>query len=71
MNTTTEASALRETVAAVMDEVLPQIMAGFEMVLAEQKRTNAAIAALELSEAVIGEKVEQYNAKMAVIKGGV
>lgn len=69
MNTTMDAAAVQEAVAAALGEALLPIMAALEAVLAEQRRTTEAIAAID--DTAVGEMAQRYNAKMAVIKGGV
>ena len=68
MSVTMDSSAIA---AAVLAELMPAVTAGFEAVLAEQRMLMEAIAALELNDTVVGEMAERYNAKMAILRGGV
>lgn len=61
--------ATQRAVAAVMADMLPAMLAGFEAVVAEQRETREAIDRIEIGDSVIGEAVARHNSKMAIIRG--
>ena len=66
----TPQSVMAETVAAVMEDVIASNIAGFEAVVSVLREILEAILGIEIGDDVIGQAVERYNRKMAVVKGG-
>jgi phage-related protein len=63
-------STIQEAVALVMEDMIASNMAGHEATVAVLKEILSAVLGIEIGDTVIGEAVQRYNAKMAVIRGG-
>ena len=62
-------STIQEAVAAVMQEQITAMMAGFQALLEEQRATRETIAGIEVGDTVIGEAALRYNQNRAIITG--
>ena len=63
-------STIQEAVANVMNENISAMMAGFEALLEENRQLRQVVEGIEVGDATIGEAVNRYNRKMAVVRGG-
>ena len=63
-------STIQEAVASVMNENVTAMMAGFEALLEENRLLRQVVEGIEVGDATIGEAVNRYNRKMAVMRGG-
>lgn len=63
-------STIQEAVALVMDEYAASNLAGQEAIIAVLRDILQAVLGIEIGDRVIGEAVQRYNAKMAVVRGG-
>lgn len=63
-------STIQEAVAAVMDQHIDAMMAGFEALISEQRQTRRTIEGIQVGNSVIGQAVDRYRNKMAVVNGG-
>ena len=63
-------STIQEAVAQVMDQHIDAMMAGFEALISEQRQTRRTIEGIQVGDSVIGQAVERYRTKMAVVNGG-
>ena len=61
---------LHTFVEAIVAELIPVMMAGFEAVVSEQRSTREMIGEIEVGDTVIGQAANRYNREMAVAYGG-
>lgn len=66
-----EIPAVEQAVALVMADYEKSNLAGQEAICALLKDILAAVAGIELGDSVLGQAVERYNRKMAVVRGGL
>ena len=64
-------ATIQEAVAIVMEDVIRSNIAGHEATVAVLREILEAVLGIHIGDDVIGEAVARYNAKMAVIRGGV
>jgi hypothetical protein len=62
-------TTIQEAVAAVLGDIVPSVMAGFEAVIEENRNLRAVVENLEIGDTTIGEAADRYNREMAVIRG--
>ncbi len=62
---------MQEAVALVMADYEKSNLAGQEAICTVLKDILAAVAGIELGDNVLGQAVERYNHKMAVVRGGL
>ena len=63
-------TTIQEAVAVVMDQHIDAMMAGFEAMVSEQRQTRHTIEGIQVGDSVIGQAVDRYRSKMAVVNGG-
>ena len=62
-------ATIQEAVSAVMGDHISAMMAGFEALLQEQQATRRTIEGIEIGDTVIGQAVQRYNSRLAVMNG--
>lgn len=63
-------TTIQEALALVMEDYAAANLAGQEAVIAVLKEILEAILGIEISDTVIGQAVQRYSARMAVVRGG-
>ena len=53
-----------------MEDHIGAMMAGFEALVSEERRTRQTIEGIYIGDSVIGQAVDRYRSKMAVVNGG-
>lgn len=66
----TPQSLMAETVSAAMSDLVAANVAGFEAVVAILREILETILGIEIGDEIIGQAVERYKRKMAVVEGG-
>lgn len=64
-------ATIQEAVAIVMEDMIASNIAGHEATVAVLREILEAVLGIHIGDDVIGQAVVRYNAKMAVIRGGV
>ena len=64
-------STIQEAVALVMEGQTDAMMQGFSALLREQQETRRTIAAIRVGDTVIGQAVQRYQQRLAMMKGGL
>lgn len=64
-------ATIQEAVAIVMEDMVRSNIAGHEATVAVLREILEAVLGIHIGDDVIGQAVARYNAKMAVIRGGV
>ena len=62
-------ATIQEAVALVMDDHIAAMMAGFQALLNEQRATRQTIEGIQIGDTVIGQAVDRYRSKMAIVHG--
>ena len=64
-------STIQEAVALVMDDYAAANLAGHEATVGVLREILEAILGIQIGDEVIGQAIERYNQRMAIIKGGL
>lgn len=63
-------ATIQEAVALVMQDQISAILAGFEASVGMQREILEAVLGIQIGDEVIGNAVNRYNQKRAIIRGG-
>ena len=64
-------ATIQEAVSVVMEDMIRSNIAGHEATVAVLQEILEAVLGIHIGDDVVGQAVARYNAKMAVIRGGV
>ena len=62
---------IQEAVSVVMEDVIASDMAGHEATVAMLRQILEAVMGIQIGDEVIGRAAQRYDAKMAIVKGGM
>lgn len=64
-------ATIQQAVAEVLSDQMSGMMAGFEALLAENRRLRATVEGIEVGDRTIGQAAARYQARLAIMEGGL